>query len=186
MNRIMKRMTAFVFAASIALSSATGAFAGVGSPTQGNTKPEAVTVTEQTTVIMTKPGTKSTEVKVVGAKSKTSTLFIAGKQNGKTISVIAGKSVKGKKYSRVTIELYKSTKVKSNILAGKSKKTKKVVITKAKGSKKLLAKKFSKKAFKGYKGKIVVKKSAMTKKQYRLLKKRLRAGGFRGKMYYRK
>ena len=177
MNRIMKRAAAFLVAASIAVSSAACAFAA-GSPTTGSTTPE--------TTIATKPAKKSSEVKVVGAKSKTGNLFIAGKQGGRYVKEIAGRTVTDKKYDRITIECYKRTRVKSNILGGKAKKTKKVVIAKAKGSKKLLAKRFSKKAFKGYKGKIVVKKSAMTKKQYRLLKKRLKAGGFRGKMYYRK
>ena len=177
MNKITGKLLTLLITASIALSTAACAFAA-GSPTTGNTTPE--------TTIVTKPAKKSSEVKVVSAKSRTGNLFIAGKQNGKYVKVIAGKTINDKKYDKITLECYKRTRVKANVLGKKSRKTKTVVITKAKTAKKLIAKRFNKKAFKGYKGKIVVRKSAMTKKQYRLLKKKLKAGGFKGKMYYRK
>ena len=66
-------------------------------------------------------------------------------------------------------------------MSKKAKKTKKIVIKAADGQK-VAASQFSKKAFKGFKGKIVVKKSAMTKKQFKKLVKKLRKGGFKGKI----
>ena len=78
------------------------------------------------------------------------------------------------------------TKVGAKIVKSKNaKKTKKIVITATKG-KKLNASQFNKKAFKGFKGKIIVKKSAMTKKQFKKLAKKLRKGGFKGKIVRKK
>ena len=61
------------------------------------------------------------------------------------------------------------------------KKTKKIVVKAAEGQK-LTASQFDKKAFKGFKGKIVIRKSAMSKKEYNKLVKKLRKDGFKGKI----
>lgn len=178
MGKAVKRLTAAILAAAMIMSVGTTVFAA-GSPTKGNNTPD--------TIITTKPAEKSNEVKVVGAQSTKDTLFIAGKQNGKYVKVIAKHTVKkDKKYSKITFELYKRTRVKKDVLTGKSKKSKKIVIKKAKTAKKLVAKHFSKYAFRGYKGTIVVKKSAMTRTQFNLLKKKLRNGGCKAKITYKK
>lgn len=89
-------------------------------------------------------------------------------------------------YDTVTLVLYQRNKVKKTVLKGAGKNSKTVVITKAKKAQKLLAKKFDSKAFKGYKGKIIVRKSAMTKSEYKKLKAKLKRGGFKGKISYKK
>ena len=43
-----------------------------------------------------------------------------------------------------------------------------------------------KKAFKGFKGKIIIKKKAMSKTQFNKLKAKLKKGGFKGKISYKK
>ena len=91
-----------------------------------------------------------------------------------------------KEYDTVTLVLYQRNKVKKTVLKGAGKNSKTVVITKAKKAKKLLAKRFDSKAFKGYKGTIIVKKSAMTKSEYKKLKAKLKKGGFKGKISYKK
>lgn len=173
-----KRLAAAILAAVMLMSAGTSVFAA-GSPTKGNSNPD--------TIITTKPAKKSSEIKVVGAQSTKNTLFIAGKQKGKYVKVIEKHTVKkNKKYDKITFELYKRTRVKKDVLTGKSKKSKKIIIKKAKSAKKLVAKHFSKYAFRGYKGTIVIKKSAMTRKQFNLLKKKLKSGGCKAKISYKK
>ena len=115
--------------------------------------------------------------------NKTVTITNVVSTDGKTYAVdVIGTGVITKKYKLVTLELNNQTKVGASVAkTKKAKKTKKIVIKAADGQK-LTASQFDKKAFKGFKGKIVVKKSAMTKKQFKKLVKKLRKGGFKGKI----
>ena len=173
MSRLAKRMAAMVLAAAMMVCAGTEAFAANPSGGSGNTKSD-------TTITTTKAS--SDEVNVTKASSTKDTLFVAGKQKGKKILSLASGVVSNKKYKTITFEVYRRTKWKKNILKKNAKKTKKVIITKAKDAKKLVAKKFNSKAFKGYTGKIIVKKGAMTKKEFNKLKKKLKKGGFKGKI----
>ena len=111
------------------------------------------------------------------------TIHVDVSTGGNTYAVdVIGTGTITKKYKLVTLELTEKTKVGPSIAkTKKAKKTKKIVIKAADGQK-LTASQFDKKAFKGFKGKIVVKKSAMTKKQFKKLVKKLRKGGFKGKI----
>ena len=173
MSKVAKRIAAMVLAAAMMVSAGTEAFASNPSGTSGNTKSDTTVTTNNAS---------SDEVNVTKASSTKDTLFVAGKQKGKYVLSLASGTVSDKKYATITFEVYRRTKWKKNVLKSKAKKTKKVIITKAKDAKKLVAKKFNSKAFKGYKGKIIVKKSAMTKKEFNKLKKKLKKGGFKGKI----
>ena len=179
MNRLAKRMAALVLAGTMMVSAATSAFAATGSATGGNTKPS-----EQVTTAADSKG----DVKITSATSSADTLFVAGLQSGKHVRTINSGAIGSKKYSTITLELFERTAVKKNVINKKAKATKKVIITKHKNAKKLKAKKFNKAAFKnlGKKCTIVVKKSAMTKKEFNKLKKKLKKGGFKGKIKYQK
>jgi len=141
------------------------------------------------TILTTKKTSKKKEVALTNAKTTKDSmknLFVKGWINKKYVNKISTGAVNDKTYDKITFELWNRTKVKKNVLKGKAKKTKTVVITKTKKAHKLVAKRFNKKAFKGYKGKIIVKKFAMSKKQFKKLKKRLKKGGFKGKIVYKK
>lgn len=183
MSKFTKRIAAMVLAAAMLASTAAEVFAA-GSPTQG--VPTPTPAPAPTTTIVTAPTSKDNEVSVTGASSVSDTLFIAGIQENKVVSAIASGTVSDKQYATITFEVYKRTKWGKNVLKGNAKKTKTVIITKASDAKKLVAKKFNAKAFKGFKGKIIVKKAAMTKKQFNKLKAKLKKGGFKGKISYKK
>ena len=181
MRKFTKRFSALILAATMIASTAVSGYAA-SSPEKGNDD-------KGSTIITTEKTSKKNEVAVTNAKTSSDSLknlFIKGKINKKYVKTISSGAVSDKKYDKITFELYKRTRVKKNVLKGKAKKTKTVVITKAKTAKKLVAKHFNKKAFKGYKGKIIVKKAAMKKKEFKKLKKKLKKGGFKGKIYYKK
>ena len=177
MYKLAKRMAALVLAGAMMVSAATSAFAG--SPTSGNKTADPV--------IKTAADSKG-DVKITSATSSKNTLFVAGLQKGKHVRTINSGAIGSKKYTSITLELFERTSVKKNVINKKAKATKKVIITKHKNAKKLKAKKFNKAAFKnlGKKCTIIVKKSAMTKKEFNKLKKKLKKGGFKGKIKYKK
>ncbi len=191
MNKLGRKLSALLLAAAVSVSAVSPAFAA-GSPTQG--QPVGTPVAgdagdSQSTVSGYVDGDKTMTVTEVASDGKTATIPASLKaSDGKTydVDVIATGTI-AKKYSKVTFVLNPTTKVQSKVAkAKKAKKTKKVVITAAKADKSVTAAQFSKKAFKGFSGKIIVKKSAMTKKQYKKLVKKLRKGGFKGKIVYKK
>ena len=130
-----------------------------------------------------------TGVKVTKVTSTTNNALIPAyvvSEKGNTYSVdeIATGAIQDE-YNKVTLVLTRNTKVRANIAnTDEAKETKKFVIRAQKGHK-LKAKQFSKKAFKNYTGKIVVYASAMTKKEYKKLVKRLAKGGFKGTIVYK-
>lgn len=178
MNKLGRKVSALLLAAAVTVSTVIPAFAA-GSPVSGK-------VDSNSTVSGT---TGNTTIAVTDVTSTTDTATIPSSitVNGKTydVDVIRTNTIK-KKYASVTLVLRNTTKVEAQVAKlKKAKKTKKIVITAAAGQK-IKASQFSKKAFKKFKGKIIVKKSAMTKKQFRKLKKKLRKGGFKGKIRYKK
>ena len=178
MYRLAKRMAALVLAGAMMVSAATSAFAA-GSPANGNTN-----TSEKVTTAADSKG----DVKITSATSSKDTLFVAGLQKGKHVRTVNSGAIGSKKYSTITLELFQRTSVKKNVISSKAKGTKKIIITKHKNAKKLKAKKFNKAAFKnlGKKCTIIVKKSAMSKKEFNKLKKKLKKGGFKGKIKYKK
>ena len=176
MYRLAKRMAALVLAGAMMVSAATSAFAA-GSPSSGNKTTDPAVKTAADT---------NGDLKITSATSSKDTLFVAGLQSGKHVKTINSGAIGSKKYKTITLELFQRTNVKKNVINKKAKKTTKVIITKHKNAKKLKAKKFNKAAFKNFKGKIIVKKSAMTKKEFNKLKKKLKSGGFKGKISYKK
>jgi len=178
MKKLAKRMAALVLAGAMMVSAATSAFAA-GSPTTGNTTVDPVIVTE---------ADSNGDVKITSATSSQDTLFVAGMQSDKPVRTINSGAIGSKEYSTITLELFQRTKVKKNVINKNAKATKKVIITKHQNAKKLKAKRFNKAAFKnlGKKCTIIVKKSAMTKKEFNKLKKKLKKGGFKGKIKYKK
>ncbi len=180
MNRFGRKVSALVLAAAVTVASVVPAFAA-NSPVSG--KSDSSTTVNAT---VNKDG-KSVTVKSISSTGKSATIPASVKSGGKNYSVseIKTNSIQ-KKYNKVTIVMNDKTKVDAKIVKSKNaKKTKKIVITATNG-KKLNASQFNKKAFKGFKGKIIVKKSAMTKKQFKKLAKKLRKGGFKGKIAWKK
>lgn len=180
MFKLGRKATALLLAAAVTVSTAVPAFAA-GSPINGkagsDTTVKAVNTTKSTATVNS-----------VSSKSKKATIPAKLKSNGKTYTVtkVATGAIK-KKYDSVTMVLNKSTKVAERIMKSKkAKKTKKIVVKAADNKKKLTASQFNTKAFKGYKGKIVVNKAAMTAKEYRKLVRKLRKGGFKGKIFRKK
>ena len=195
MNKLMRKVSALMLTAAIAMGTVAPSFAAntsspvtpvqptdpVGTAVSGNEETTATTITAVTT--------GDTTVAVTQATS-TDTIVIPATitaSNGKTYTVDAIKTgTITEKYLKATLILNNTTKVEAQIAKNKqARKTKKVVIKAAAGQK-LTASQFDKKAFKRFKGKIVVKKSAMTKKQFKKLVKKLRKGGFKGKIVYKK
>ena len=154
MRKFTKRFAAMILAATMLIASGTEAFAAT-SPTGGNKTPT----------------------------KKTDTLLVSADKQAKYKKTVPT-SVTSTQYKTITFEVYAKTKWKKNVLKGDAKKTTTVIIKKAPKAGRLKAKKFNSKAFKGYKGNIIVKKSAMKKKQFKLLKKKLKKGGFKGKISY--
>lgn len=178
MYKFGKKMAALLLTAVVAVSTVTSAFA-VNSPVSGNSD-SSTTVTGATT------SDNTITVTGVTSTSKTATIPATVTSGNKTYTVdnIATGTIAAK-YSKVYLILNDTTTVSAKIAKSKkAKKTKKLVISAASG-KKLTAAQFNKKAFKGFKGKITVKKSAMSKKQFKKLVKRLRKGGFKGKIVYK-
>ncbi len=179
MYKFGKRIATLLLTATMAVSTAMGAFAA-GSPVKGNSD-SSTTVTAVTTSAATVAVTdvqSTTKTAVIN-----NTVTVGGKTY--TVDIISTNTIKTK-YNKVSLVMNSTTKVKAKIAKNKSaKKTKKIVIRAASGQK-LTASQFNKKAFKGFKGKVYVRKSAMTKKQYNKLVKKLRKGGFKGKTIYKK
>lgn len=97
------------------------------------------------------------------------------------VGEIASGAVKGKTYNTISLNVNRNTKFGKNILKDKkAKKTKTVRITCTNG--KLKASSFNKKAFSGYKGKLVISKKSISKKEFSKLKKKLKKGGMKGKI----
>ena len=170
MSKFGRKVSALLLAAAVAVSTAVPAFAA-SSPVTGKTGSDTTVYGE----------VKNDTVSVDKVVSKGKTAVVPGyvTSGDKTYSV---SEIKTKKYNKVTLYLHSSAKVREQIAKNKNaKKTKKIVIEAV--GKKLKASHFSKKAFKGFKGKIIVKKSAMSKKEFKKLVKRLRKGGFKGKIY---
>ena len=132
-------------------------------------------------------GGNTIAIEKVTSTGDTATIPATITTNGKTYVVYEIKTgTIAKKYKKVTLIMNNKTKIEASVAKSKkAKKTKKIVIKAADGQK-LTASQFDKKAFKGFKGKIVVKKSAMTKKQFKKMVKKLRKGGFKGKIVYSK
>ena len=112
-------------------------------------------------------------------------------KTGKTIKVNASnadvikKGAIKDKYKKVTLVLSSKTKVGPQIINSKKAKKTKTVVIKAANGQKLTASQFDQKAFKGFKGKIIIDKKSMSKKEFKKLKKKLRQGGFKGKIQYK-
>ena len=174
MSKFGRKVSALLLAAAVAVSTAVPAFAA-GSPVSGKTGSDTTVYGE----------VKNETVSIDKVVSKGKTAVVPGyvTSGDKTYSVSEIKTgTITKKYNKVTLYLHSSAKVREQIAKNKNaKKTKKIVIEAV--GKKLKASHFSKKAFKGFKGKIIVKKSAMSKKEFKKLVKRLRKGGFKGKIY---
>lgn len=174
MYKFGRKISALVLAAAVTVSTVLPAFAA-GSPVTGKGDSDT-TVTGETL------DDKTVAVNDVTSTTKSAT--IPSSLDNRKVSVIRTATIK-KKFSTVTLILNSDTKVEPKVAKNKkSKKTKKIVIKAANGQK-ITASQFAKKSFKGFKGKIVVKKSAMTKKQFNKLKKKLRKGGFKGKISYK-
>ena len=205
MNRLMRKVSALMLTAAIAMGTVAPSFAANAkspvtpvqptqptTPVQPTADPVGTAVSgndETTSTTITAVTIGDTTVAVTQATSK-DTIEIPATitaSNGKTYTVNVIKTgTITQKYLKATLILNNTTTVEAQIAKSKrARKTKKVVIKAAAGQK-LTASQFDKKAFKKFKGKIVVKKSAMTKKQFRKLKKKLRKGGFKGKIVYKK
>ena len=184
MSKLGRKVSALLLATSVVISTVVPAFAA-NSPTTGNTPtgtPVAAT-DGASTVEGTTTSDTTAAVNKVSSTDKTAVIPNTIKANSKDYLVdeIKTGTIKDK-YNKVTMILNSTTKVDAQVAQSKkAKKTKKIVIQAADGQK-LKAAKFNKKAFKGFKGKVVVKKSAMSKKEFNKLKKKLKKGGFKGKI----
>ena len=174
MSKFGRKVSALLLAAAVAVSTAVPAFAA-SSPISGKTGSD--------TTVYGDVNNETVSIDKVVSEGKTAVVPGYVTSGDKTYSVNEIKTgAITKKYNKVTLYLHSSTKVREQIAKNKNaKKTKKTVIEAV--DKKLKASQFSKKAFKGFKGKIIVKKSAMSKKEFKKLVKRLRKGGFKGKIY---
>ena len=176
MRKFGKNLTAMVLAAAVMVSTAVTAFA-VGSPVEGNIGKNTTGKTETVS---------DTGVKVTGATSTDKAIYIDSVVHGENgdfdVDVIGTGTVTAKK-NKVTIAVKDTTTFEKQVLKGKGLKTKKVVLRiGSTRSGKLKAANFNKKAFKGYKGKIVVRKGSISKKEFKKLVKKLKKGGFKGKI----
>lgn len=174
MSKFGRKVSALLLAAAVAVSTAVPAFAA-SSPVSGKTDSDTTVYgdAEKDTVSINKVVSEGKTAVVPG--------YVTSGDKTYSVSEIKTGAIT-KKYNKVTLYLQSSTKVRKQIAKNaNAKKTKKIVIEAV--GKKLKASQFSKKAFKGFKGKIIVKKSAMSKKEYKKLAKRLRKGGFKGKSY---
>ena len=176
MRKFGKNLTAMVLAAAVMASTVCTAFAA-GSPVTGN-------VGKNTTGTGT--AVSDTGMKLTKATSSSKTMYIDSvihdEKGDYDVDVIATGTVTSKK-KKVTFAVKDTTKFEKQVLKGKGLKTKKVVLRiGASRSGKLTAANFNRKAFKGYKGKIVVRKKYMSAKEFKKLKKKLKKGGFKGKI----
>ena len=178
MRKFGKNLTAMVLAAAVMVSTACTAFAA-GSPVKGvigdNTNSTGTTISDT--------GVETGKVSVSSGKTAYVDSYLK-LDNGKTydVDVISTGTVTSK-LKKVTFAVKDTTKFEKQVLKGKGLKTKKVVLRiGVTRSGKLTAANFNKKAFKGYKGKIVVRKGSISKKEFKKLKKKLKKGGFKGKI----
>ncbi len=176
MRKFGKNLTAMVLAAAVMVSTACTAFAA-GSPVSGNVGKN----TTGTGTTISDTGMKVTKVTSSGKTAYVDSV-VHGEKSDYDVDVIATGTLTSKK-KKVTFAVKDTTKFESQVLKGKGLKTKKVVLRiGVTRSGKLTAANFNKKAFKGYKGKIVVKKGSISKKEFKKLKKKLKSGGFKGKI----
>jgi hypothetical protein len=194
-------MAAMVLAAAMALTTVTSAFAasspGKDTPVAPTTKPGDVITgkadgtagdnTDMTGVVNTNGGVTITKASNSGSTLDISSYMVTNKGEAFDVDVVATGSISGKKYSKITLGTKASTTFQKKIVKGKkANKSKKIIITtRTNETGKLKASNFHKQAFKGFKGKIIVRKKAMTKKQFKKLVKKLRKGGFKGKIVRR-
>lgn len=174
MSKFGRKVSALLLAAAVAVSTAVPAFAA-SSPISGKA--------DSDTTVYGDVNNETVSIDKVVSEGKNAVVPGYVTSGDKTYSVSEIKTgAITKKYNKVTLYLHSSAKVREQIAKNKNaKKTKKIVIEAV--DKKLKASHFSKKAFKGFNGKIIVKKSAMSKKEFKKLVKRLRKGGFKGKSY---
>lgn len=126
-------------------------------------------------------GRGSNGVSVTNISSNGSSVSVPANVAGQPVREIASGAVSGKAYKSITLTVNGNTKFGKSILKDKkARKAKSVRITSTNG--KLRASNFNKKAFKGYKGKLIISKKSMTKKEFNKLKKRLKKGGMKGKI----
>ena len=126
-------------------------------------------------------GRSSNGVSVTSISSNGSSVSVPANVAGQSVREIASGAVSGKSYKSITLTVNGNTKFGKSILKDKkARKAKSVRITSTNG--KLRASNFNKKAFKGYKGKLIISKKSMTKKEFNKLKKKLKKGGMKGKI----
>lgn len=186
MSKFGKKVSTLLLAAVIAVSSVIPA-AAASSPTEGNdVEPDTKVTIEKKGTKVTAVSTGDDTVKVTKVKSdeKKATVPASFTYDGQTYTVESIETgAITKKYDKVTLILNDETKVRKKVAKSKkAKKTTKILIKAAKGTK-LKASQFNKEAFKGFKGKIKVKARNMTKKEFKKLVKKLRKGGFKGYIY---
>ncbi len=173
MNRLGKKIAALVLAAVVAVSTVTCAFAA-NSPINGNM--------DSTTTFSGNNTSKNT-MTITSVSSTTDVATIPSYVTIKGVQYYVTEIATGainKTYDSVTIVMNSDTIISARIMKSKkARKTSRIVIRAASG-KKLKASQFDMEAFKKYKGKIIVKKSAMSKKQFKQLKTWLFMGGFKG------
>ena len=179
MYKFGRKISALLLAAAVSVSAVVPAFAA-NSPVSGNTdadtKVTAITTSDKTCTV--------TDVNSTGDVAVIPALV---SQGGKTYAVdkVATNTLKDK-YDKVYLVMSEKTKVDPKVAnTKKSKKTKKIVVKVVEGQK-LTASQFDKEAFKGFKGKIIIRKGAMSKKEFKKLVKKLRKGGFKGKISFSK
>ena len=175
MYKFGRKISALLLAAAVTVSAVVPVFAA-NSPVSGN----AAGDTKVTTVTTSDKTVKVTDVSSTG---DVAVIPATVTQGGKTyaVDIVATNTIKDK-YDKVYLVMNEKTKVEPKVAGTKkSKKTKKIVVKAAEGQM-LTASQFDEEAFKGFKGKIVIKKSAMSKKEFKKLKKKLKEGGFKGKI----
>ncbi len=179
MFKFGKRIATLLLTAAMTVASVTSAFA-VNSPVSGKTYSDSTNsgfTTSGTTAKVTDLFSTSKSAVIASTITDTKT------KKTYTVDAIETGTIKAR-YKKVCLVLNDTTQVKKQIAKSKSaRKTKKIVIKAASG-KKLTAAQFDEKAFKKFKGKIIVRKGAMTKKQFEELVKKLKSkrGGFKGKI----
>ena len=104
--------------------------------------------------------------------------------NGKQVKVGSVKTgaVRDKKYRKITFNVDAGTKFGKGILRGKKALGSSKVVINAVSGGKLKASNFHKKAFTGYRKTVVITKRSISKKEFGKLKRKLKKGGFRGKL----
>ena len=196
MIRFGKKFAALVLAGTMALTTVTTAFAAgspvtpvvpptkTGESTTGKPDGKKDSATDITGTVDSNGGVTLTKATSTSKEVEIRSYMINSKGESFDVDVIATGSVSGKKYNKIFFGTKATTTFQKKVVKGKKAlKSKKIIITTRTGETgKLKASNFHKQAFKGFKGKIVVKKKAMSKKEFKKLVKKLRKGGFKGKI----